>query len=175
MSYYGGRIYLNLKESSMMIDRALGVYEYWKTCLFMRLIESDMIVADIGTNKGYFSFLFAKLMNDKGKVLSFEPHPGNCFWVRKSISANKYTSIKLFNCALSDREGKAVFYPGKKSGWGSLFFSPSATLSKEASFRVKTYRLDKILEEENIDNIDVIKMDVEGADLLVLRGGREYT
>lgn len=167
IKYYGGKIYLNLSESGMMMDRALGVYDYWKTKLFLKLVKEGMTIADIGVNKGYFSLLFAKLMNDRGRVLSFEPDPDNCFWFKRSIRANKYRCIRLFQCTLSNRQGKVAFYRGKKSGWGSLF--PSSRMDGKA-ITVKTRKLDDVLRDEGISRVDIIKIDVEGADLLVLEG-----
>lgn len=172
IKYRGGRIYLNLKESGMMIDRALGVYEYWKVRLLTDLIKPGMTAVDIGANKGDFSLLMAKLMNDRGKVLSFEPVPDNCYWLKKSIEANNYKSIKLFQVALSNKNGTANFYPGKVSGWGSFFFTRYADTNKKPTV-VKTRKLDDILNEEGIDSIDIIKIDVEGADILVLKGAED--
>ena len=171
--YFGGSIYLNLKESSMMRDRALGVYEYWKTRLFMELIEPGMTVVDVGANKGYFSLLFARLMKDKGKVLSFEPDPESRCWLERSIELNGYTSIKLYSYALSDRDGKSIFYPGKVSSLGSLFFFSNMNAEDRKPFTVETRKLDTILKKEEIENVDLIKIDVEGADLLVLHGARK--
>jgi len=165
--YCGGKIYLNLRESAMMMDRALGIYEYWKRKIFLNTVKEGMTIVDIGVNKGYFSLLFAKLMNDRGKVLSFEPDPDNCFWVRKSIQANGYRCIELFQYALSDKEGSVTFYLGKKSGWGSVF--PSS-LTEEKAITVKTRKLDNVLKEEGMNKVDIIKIDVQGADLLVLKG-----
>jgi len=170
INYYGGKICLDLKESVAMMNRALGVYEYWKTKLFFNIVREGMTCVDMGANKGYYSLLFAKLMNDKGKVLSFEPNPNNCFWFKKSIQANNYKCIKLYQCALSDREGNATFYLGKKSGWGSLFFSRYAATPEKKTITVKTRKFDNILKEEGINTVDIIKIDVEGAELLVLRG-----
>jgi len=170
ISYFGGKIYLNLKESRMMMARALGVYEYWKTRLFFNKIIEGMTIIDVGVNKGYFSLLFAKLMNGKGKVLSFEPEPINCLWFKKSIQANKYQCIKLFQLALSDKEGNISFYRGKKSGWGSLF--PSKYMKDEV-ITVKTRKLDSVLKDEGITKVDIMKIDVEGADILVLKGAEK--
>lgn len=129
-----------------------------------------MTIVDIGVNKGYFSLLSARLMNDTGRVLSFEPDPDNCFWIRKSIQANNYRCIELSDYALSDREGKATFYRGAKSGWGSLFFSPSVAAPDEEPITVRTRTLDNVLDEKNVNHVDIVKIDVQGADLLVLRG-----
>lgn len=168
--YDGGKIYLNLKESVLMMERALGVYEYWKTKLFLNIVREGMTCVDVGVNIGYYSLFFAKLMNDKGKILSFEPNPNNCFWFKKSIQANNYKCIKLYRYALSDKEGTATFYLGKRSGWGSFFFSQYAAAPEKKPITVKTQKLDNVLKEEGINTVDIIKIDVEGADLLVLRG-----
>lgn len=155
--YVGGKIYLNLKESSMMMDRAFGVYEYWKTYIFRNMVKPGMTIVDVGVNKGYYSLLAAKLLNGSGAVLSFEPDPENCYWIRSSISANRYTIIRLFQIALSDTNGTADFYLGKKSGWGSFCYSPSASISEIEKIRVETRKLDDVLLNEGIDAIDVIK------------------
>ena len=167
---YGGKIYLNLKESEMMIRRSLGIYEYWKTKLFFQLVKSNMIVVDVGANKGYFSLLSAKLMSDKGRVLAFEPYPNNGYWLQNSIQANRYSSITLFPFALSNLEGKKKFYVGKYSGSGSFFHSDNTTNKK---FFVKCRKLDNVLEENAVDHVDLLKIDVQGADLEVLEGAEE--
>ena len=48
INYWGGKIHLNLKEYNPGRNKALGVYEYWKTRLFMNLVKPGMIVVDIG-------------------------------------------------------------------------------------------------------------------------------
>jgi FkbM family methyltransferase len=168
VNYCGGKIYLTLK-GSMMTKGVIGVYEYWKTKLFFDLVKEGMTCIDAGAHKGYFSLLFAKLMNDKGKVLSFEPLPENCFWFRQSTQVNNYKCIKLYPYALSDDEGTATFYPGKTTGQGSLF-SDHKTSTNQKQLTVKTRKLDNILKDEGIEDVDIIKIDVEGAELLVLRG-----
>jgi len=173
VNYRGGKIYLNLRESVMMRQRALGVYEYWKTRIFTNFIKVGMTVVDIGVNKGYFSLLAAKLMHDCGRVLSFEPNPDNCYWIRRSIEANNYKAVKLFELALSDKEGEATFYPGKRSGWGSLYFYPVKAEPDQKPITVKTATLDDILSRQDINGVDLIKIDVEGAELLVLKGAEE--
>jgi predicted methyltransferase len=78
-----------------MRNRALGVYEFWKTMLLFDIVKEGMTIIDAGSNKGYYSLLFAKSMNDKGRILSFEPDIGNCFWFNKSIQANKEDYISV--------------------------------------------------------------------------------
>ncbi len=152
-----------------MAKGVIGVYEYWKSKLFFNLIKEGMTCIDVGAHKGYFSLLFAKLMNDKGKVLSFEPLPENCFWFRQSTQVNNYKCIKLYPYALSDGEGTATFYLGNTSGRGSLFSDHNASITQKP-LTVKKRKLDNVLKDEGIDNVDILKIDVEGAELLVLKG-----
>jgi FkbM family methyltransferase len=170
LRYYGGKIYLNLREYSPMVDKALGIYEPWKTDLFFNSVRKGMTLVDVGVNKGYFSLIFARLMEDSGNVLSFEPDPDNCFWFRQSIKANRYKCIKLYQHALSDKEGSVAFYRGKKSGWGSIIQSPYTT---QNAINVKSRKLDNVLEDEEIDKVDFVKIDVEGAELSVLKGAKK--
>ena len=173
INVHGSKMFLNLKDPAMRAY-ALGIYEYWKTLFFMDFIKPGMTVIDIGANKGYFSLLAAKILNGKGRILSFEPEPGNCFWIRKNIEANDYKIIKLFQIALSDKEGKADLFLGKTEGAHSLNKSWQSLRSEKRAITVETRKLDSILKEENINEVDFIKIDVEGAELEVLIGSQDY-
>jgi FkbM family methyltransferase len=168
MNYHGAKMYINLFATPIAIDRGLEVYEYWMTKLFRSVLREGMTVLDIGAHKGTYSVLFASLMNDKGKVLAFEPDPANYNWIWKNIQANDFKSIEVYPFALADNEGNATFYPA--DGMGSLFPHFTSKALGKAPMDVKIRRLDNFLQEKNIRDVDVIKMDVEGADLLVLRG-----
>jgi len=173
MNYYGAKMYIDLNSAPVMMDMAFGVYEYRKTKLFFDLVKEGMTILDIGAFKGNYSLLFAKLMHDRGKVLAFEPDPDNCNWIRKNIQVNNYKCIELHQCALSDKEGSATFYPGH--GMGKLLVpSPCTVLGKKEPITVQTRMLDNVLNEEHIHDVHIIKMDVEGSDLLVLKGA-EHT
>lgn len=174
MSYYGAKMYIDLTISPVMVDVALGVYEYWKTKLFFDLVKEGMTILDIGACQGNYSILFAQLMHDRGRVLSFEPDPENCYWIRKNIQVNDFKCIELCQYALSDREGSATFYPGH--GMGSLVASRPTWRSafQQGPITVQTRILDSVLNDEDIRDVHIIKMDVEGSDLSVLRGA-EHT
>ena len=169
----GGRMYQQLNSCPIYWDVALGTYEYWKTRLFSELVKEGMTILDIGANEGYYSTLFARLMHDKGRVLAFEPDPDNSQWLKKNISVNGYQCIELHEYALSDREGDTTFYPG--GGVGSLVHNPSPLAyfhGPSEPVTVRTRTLDNVLREANIKNVDLMKIDVEGADLLVLKGAK---
>jgi FkbM family methyltransferase len=161
-----GKVYLNLKESAAMIRRMLNIYEYWHMKKFKEVIKEGMVIVDVGANKGDYSLLAAKLMNDKGKVLCFEPFPENVKIIKKSIKANGYSSIRVFNIALFDKNKNIELFVGDKSGWHSIYYKGSSG----KKIRVKAMKLDDILKNNKIGRIDVMKIDVEGAEFNVLKG-----
>jgi len=139
----GGKIYLNLREAKSERAKFLGYYENQKTNLFKKIVKQGMTVLDIGANKGYYSLLSAKIMDDTGKILSFEPHPGNCYWIKKSISINGYKSIKLYQIALFNKNGEMRLYEGVKSGHHSLVRNKDI-----GSINIPTKKLDDIIAEQ---------------------------
>jgi FkbM family methyltransferase len=168
--FAGGLIYLDVDESPMMRARAEGRFEPEKTAALQRLLEPGMTFVDVGANKGDFSLIAARTMNDEGRVLAFEPSPDNCVWIRKSIELNGYRSIVLHELALSDVEGHVPLYLGERSGWHSLVRGEHAGESIEVEART----LDSVLAGTGDAHVDVLKIDVEGAELQVL-GGAERT
>jgi FkbM family methyltransferase len=167
----GGKIYLDLRDSPRMLERVLGVYEVPKTNALRRLLKPGMTFLDIGANHGDFSLLAARFMGDRGRVLAFEPAPDNATWVRRSIAANKFTSIDVHEIGLGDAEGEAELLLAEHSGWHSFV----ATKQKQvvATVTVRTRRLDDVLAEQAIGPVDVIKLDVEGFETQVLAGASE--
>ncbi len=166
--FIGGNIYLNVKESRMMLARALGIYEPDKTQTICSLLKPGQTFIDVGCNKGDFSLLAAKIVGEGGSVLAFEPEPDNCQWIEKSIKLNNYENIKLFQLALADKNEDAQLYLGEKSGWHSLVSNPGN--AQKSTIKVKKRTLDSIFDEAGNTRVDIIKIDVEGAEMEVLRG-----
>jgi FkbM family methyltransferase len=133
-------------------------------------LQPGATFVDVGSNKGDFSLLAAKTVGSNGKVLSFEPEPRNCYWIRRSIQASGYENIKLYEFALSGTDGTALLHLGRKSGWHTLV--PECPDRDQGVIGVVTKRLDSVLEEADQSKVDMIKIDVEGAELEVLKGAR---
>jgi len=161
-------IYLNIKESPMMLARAMGLYERNKVKAMRSFLKPGMTFIDVGANKGDFSLLAASLVGDRGEVLTFEPEPENCKWIRRSIELNGYRNVRLYEVALGDTQGQAQLYLGEKSGWHTLL--PSQPFRNVATISILKRTLDSILEETNHRYVNLIKIDVEGAELEALRG-----
>jgi len=167
----GGNIYLNIKESPMMLARALGLYELEKTKAIQDLLKSRETFIDVGGNKGDFALLASKIAGGYGRVICIEPEPANCGWIQRSIDLNGYKNIRLCNLALNDHDGESLLYLGTKSGFHTLL--PGAPERDQGSVKVRTRKLDSLLPELGVGPVNVLKIDVEGAELPVLKGAAE--
>lgn len=169
--FIGGKIYLDVDESPMMRARVERRYEPFKTAMLLRLLAPGMTYVDVGANKGYFALLAAKHLNGTGQVLAFEPEPSNCHCIQQSLQANGYTKVKILEVALSDCNERGSLYLGEKSGWHTLL--PDLPQRGKGTIEVEQRRLDTVLNEFGTGRVDVIKIDVEGAELRVLAGARD--
>lgn len=169
----GGTIYLDLTESPAMVRRAFGHYEPERRAAIEYFLKPGQTFIDVGCNKGDFALLGARLVGESGNVVAFEPEPENCKWIAKSLKKSDYAQLKLEQAALSDENGEAQLYLGKRSGWHSLVGGQKDR--QEGTITVKTMRLDDYWREEmNSRPVHLLKIDVEGADLAVLRGAPEF-
>jgi len=141
----------------------LGSYEFGKQRRFAEMVRPGAVVYDIGANVGFYTLLAATLVGPEGTVVAFEPLPRNLHFLSAHISMNGLTNVVVRPVALADRSGTLRF---DDSGGPS-----EGRLAAEGSKTVECATLDALAAEGEIPPPDVIKMDVEGAELLVLRGG----
>lgn len=151
-----------------MLQRALGLYEPAKTKAIQELVNPGDTFVDVGANKGDFALLAARIVGQNGKVVCIEPEPNNVSWIRRSVDLNGYKNVQLCNLALSDHDGEALLYLGKKSGFHTLL--RGARDSDQGSLKVKVRKLDNLLPELSVPSVNALKIDVEGAELKVLKG-----
>jgi FkbM family methyltransferase len=167
----GGKIFLNISESPMMLARVVGRFEVQKHQAVLSLVKPGMTFVDVGANKGDFGLLAAQLVGENGRVLSFEPEPTNCHWIRKSIELNGYKNMVLYEAALADANEQSQLFLGKQSGWHSIVESlPNRNCG---TIPISKRTLDSVLQETGSNRVDVMKIDVEGAEMAVLRGATE--
>jgi len=122
------------------------------------------IFVDVGANVGFYSLL---LHRNFGKVIAVEPHPTNMRVLMKNIRCMHAENITCVQMAVSERDGDTVrFYPGSHDGAHSLLRGSSIT--EQQYLQVKTVTLSGLLRD--IRKVDLIKVDVEGAEWKVLEG-----
>jgi len=148
-----------------------GYWESWLTQLLAQLVQPGFTCIDIGANFGYFSILMAELAGNSGKTLSIEPNPRIADLLRSTrfLQGGKFDVLEM---ALSDSSGEAILTVGDRElGGGTI--KPNNLEPGRSQVKVSTVSLDELLKQKGIDNVDIIKMDVEGVEPLVFRGMQE--
>ena len=143
-----------------------GNFEYGSEKLFRELLEPDMVVLDVGANLGIYTL---HALSAGCEVYSFEPVPRTYEIMRQNIKANGFADTgkaHTFNCAVSDNDKPVSFYYNVKMCGHSNMFEAEGDSDREIS--VDCVVLDDLLAD--IPHIDVVKIDVEGAEYNVLSG-----
>lgn len=166
-----GVLYLNPDDAVVSGALSLGVYEPYQVSLFAETITPSMTVVDIGANIGLYSILAGNRVGSEGHVFAFEPEPRNMAFLKKNISANALTTtVEPVQAALADREGESVLHLHRTNKGRHSLVDYQET---DASITVRTTTLDSFFRAHKIDRVDIIKIDVEGAEGFVLDGMRE--
>ena len=166
--FAGGQIYLDVREKPWVRAMALGVFERLKIDALHWCLKPGMTFVDVGANTGYFALIAARLVGPAGRVLAVEPEPENCERIRRNIELNGYQNIDVAQVALGDRQGDVELHLAHDHGHHSLL--PTSPDRAGLSLTVPLRTLDDLLVEHRIDQVDAMKIDVEGAEATVLRG-----
>jgi len=148
-------------------------YESATTQLFKQLLKPGMTVIDVGANVGYFSLLAADLVGTNGKVYAFEPEPENYNLLLTNIQINSYGNIETRAEAVSNTCGSIKLFLSELDN-GSHSINEAGARGVAATLSVKTTTLDAFLEGEGWPAVNLLKIDVEGAELMVLEGMKHF-
>lgn len=132
-----------------------------------KVLSPGKVFIDVGANFGVYALVASKLVGAAGRVTAFEPTAQSFAILQQNIELNHCANVRAFRVALTHSRGKAWLYHGWDPVGNSLGMDP---LCGDEGEEVQTEALDNLLEENGIDRVDVIKVDVEGAEELVLRG-----
>lgn len=153
----------------------LGQYVYLTGCyepptarVIAELLKPGDTFIDVGANSGFFTLLASRRVGPGGRILAFEPVPSMRGQLQANLSLNAATNVVVYDVALSNTAGERLFHegpPGHK-GLSSLRSLDNVT----TTFPVKTLPLDELVTAS--DTVALIKIDVEGAEQLVIDGMR---
>jgi FkbM family methyltransferase len=170
-----------LRPSAVMVDGHLieldpldslllsvnGNYEAFEQSLFVGCVRSGDTVLDIGAHIGLYTLQAARAAGPQGRVFAFEPSVENFALLVRNIEGNGYENVHAERVAVSDREGHAeLSLSAANTGDHSLVTVGTAGRRTE---RVQTVAVDGISE---LSTIDVVKLDVQGAEPSVIAGAR---
>jgi FkbM family methyltransferase len=146
-----------------------GSYEPEVSATLREVLEKGATFVDIGANIGWFSLLGASLVGPAGRVIAVEPNPLNVALLRRSAEDNGFDNIEVLEVALADAPGVVALETDGSNGRVIAINGPPPK-PVAASFVVATYPLDALLDRAGVGRVDTMKIDVEGAEPLVLRG-----
>jgi FkbM family methyltransferase len=130
-----------------------------------------MTFVDVGANWGYFTLLGAVRVGPKGVVLSLEPHPLLHDRLIQNIQRNRFEQVRAFPYAASIRRETLQFvsYDHRQDNWGTSRIVANNE-AKKSCIEVQGIPLDELLRENQISHVDLMKMDIEGAEGFALAG-----
>lgn len=147
----------------------LGSYETPVQRALLENVAAGGVVYDIGANIGFFSLLAARRVGPGGGVYAFEPVDRNAAAIGRSAQLNGFATIEVFTKAAGSATGVAELHLARHIG-GAVLASVGAPPDRRGSVVVEVVALDDFIRERGLRPPTLVKVDVEGAELDVLRG-----
>ncbi len=166
----GRRFWINLTTGMQEMVFFVGEFERAVTEIVRLLVNEGDVCVDVGANFGWYTTLFAKEAGETGEVHSFEPVPATYRELRRNYELmGSPDNVFINNLALGDQPGRITMnlFGGLPTGHASL---SSQGRDVTASFECPMITLDSYLDDKRIEKVDLIKVDIEGAEMMFLNG-----
>jgi len=160
-------------------------YPYWNGEYEVELVEflkacvrPGDTVFDVGANVGLIAIPLARhLSTVGGSLVGFEPIPSNFRRLQSAIELNELTNVRIFNVALGDHEGTVDLFLendfGASTG-NAVLACENDGERRHQRFSVKLWTLDNFAQAERLDSCSLMKLDIEGAEIMLLRGAQAF-
>lgn len=166
-TYWGTRKITCYPDSHESMWLVYNYYMDWDEFHFIkRYVREASVVLDVGANIGVYTLWISQYLGNEGRLIAFEPDPQNCRRCAENLEQNNLEMVRLEQTALSNRSGKLELSIGKDME-NHLMPDDAAT---SPSIAVQGTTLDEYCRLHDIARIDFLKIDVEGAESLVLQG-----
>ncbi|MCB0254092.1 MAG: FkbM family methyltransferase [Anaerolineae bacterium] len=159
-----------------------GCWEPYESGLMKELLQPGMIVVDVGAHIGYYSILAATSIGHDGHVYSFEPAPENYGLLTSNVEINRLIeSITAENAAVLDDASETRLYLSSYNTGDHRIYQTdpiddnifNAGQSRKDLMSIPAVRIDDYLGELGVSKVDMVKIDVQGAEMGVLLSARE--
>jgi len=150
------------------IEMLVGAYERDTVRVCEELITPGAVVVDAGAHVGYLSIILSRCVGPTGRVFAFEPHPANFQTLCRNLARQRITNVTAVPMAITNSEGQGTLYATPLSMGHSLVDVKDYV----DRLQVATASLDGFLAARGIDRVELVKIDVEGAEAEVLDGLR---
>jgi len=131
------------------------------------LLTRGGVALDLGANQGIYTCAFGSAVGPEGRVVSVEPIPRQVDRLETNTKLNGWSHVKVVSGAISDTVGEIDLRMNHGDTAASIVWGSTDT---DKVIRVKTRTIDEIVAGEKLPKVDFIKIDVEGAEMLALRG-----
>jgi len=164
-----------------MIGRQILFGNVWQPEVWQSIsdgLSTGGVFLDVGAHIGYETLKASVKVGPSGRVISFEPNPHTLRELRANIAASHATNVTVEPIACTDIEQTLKLYDSTSEGNSgssslSLANADEAKMGTLPSYTVKGRPIDDVVRELGLSRLDVIKVDVEGAEYLVLRGAQK--
>ncbi len=168
----GFRMWVNLADKVISGNIIKNNYEPLEVSFVKKNVKDGDLAIDIGANIGFYSLLFSKCVGPSGHVIGFEPLPFLHEAAIRSVNENGYNQCRIHNVALGAESGEAqLLYAPESPNWGGAYLSFDGIKKENQSLvSVPIRPLSDFVGDERIN---FIKIDVEGAESIVLGSSRQ--
>lgn len=163
----GASIQFSSIDHLQLLIYYMGVFEPASIAILKSCVDPGDTVVDIGANIGFYTIECSNHVGPGGRVVAVEAAPEHALAIRANLALNEIENVKLLEIAIGDRKSEGILT--RRSGDNLGMFTLGNVGGGEAH-HVRIDTLDNILEEQNVDRVDFIKMDIEGSEFRALRG-----
>lgn len=167
---FGIRLSLNLQEYLQSWIYVFGAYELPTVKFIRSYLRPGDLAMDVGGQIGYLSIVMATSADRKTRVLSFEPESDNIQRFKTNTSLNGLTNVNLVEQAVSDRIGSIRLYLSSDSNAGTHSTIKENTNVSDRYVDIPCTTIDAEVEQRGLQRVDLIKVDVEGGEIDVIKG-----
>jgi FkbM family methyltransferase len=148
-----------------------GPWETGETHWFVKSLKPGDVVVDLGAYVGYYTLVAGKVVGEKGKVYAFEPGPEAFALLQKNVRANGLSNVVLEQKAVSNKAGSIKLFVSEKHSADNTIYK-SAHDPGRATVDIEAVSLDDYFRDRD-PRVDFVKIDVQGAEGLILDGMHE--
>ncbi len=173
------RVYQNKKIACNLSDHVqsriyfFGAYEPIEAFLFTSLIKPDSHIVDAGANIGFYSLVSESFLGQQGMIYAFEPVPHNYNQLLKNIELSQSSNIKVFKKGLWNKTEVLEFSLDAEMENNAGSFTLGNVQNAREKVKCEVTTLDSLVQEKQISKVDLIKMDIEGAELMAIEGAQQ--